>query len=73
LSATDLGLKHIGRPIPNMPLIAGFAALSGLIKLESVILAINEKFTGKVAQGNIAAATEAYEIVKTMMKERAHA
>jgi pyruvate ferredoxin oxidoreductase gamma subunit len=67
LSATDLGLKHIGRPIPNMPLIAGFAALSGMIKLESVILAINEKFTGKVAQGNIAAATEAYEIVKTMM------
>jgi pyruvate ferredoxin oxidoreductase gamma subunit len=56
-----------------MPLIAGFAALSGMIKLESVILAINEKFTGKVAQGNIAAATEAYEIVKTMMKERSHA
>jgi pyruvate ferredoxin oxidoreductase gamma subunit len=68
LPATDLGLKHIGRPIPNMPLIAGFAALSGIIKLESVILAINEKFTGKVAQGNIAAATEAYNLVKVMMR-----
>ena len=67
LHATELGLKHVGRPIPNVPLIAGFAALSGIIHLESVILAINEKFKGKVAEGNIAAATEAYELVKQMM------
>ncbi len=73
LPATQLGLKHIGRPIPNVPLIAGFAALSGIIKLESVIKAINEKFSGKVAEGNIAAATEAYELVKKDMEERAHA
>ena len=73
LPATQLGLKHIGRPIPNVPLIAGFAALSGTIKLESVVKAINEKFTGKVAEGNIAAATEAYNLVKQEMEERAHA
>ena len=73
LPATELGLKHIGRPIPNVPLLAGFAALSGTIKLESVIKAINEKFAGKVAQGNIAAATEAYELVKEMMTEVARA
>lgn len=73
LHATELGLKHIGRPIPNVPLIAGFAALSGMFKLESVILAINEKFSGKVAEGNIAAATEAYDLVKEQMKEHANA
>lgn len=73
LPATELGLKHVGRPIPNVPLIAGFAALSGMIKLESVILAINEKFSGKVAEGNIAAATEAYQLVKEKMKELANA
>jgi pyruvate ferredoxin oxidoreductase gamma subunit len=67
LPATELGLKHVGRPIPNVPLLAGFAALSDLIKLESVIKAINEKFSGKVAEGNIAAATEAYALVKSMM------
>ena len=70
LPATELGIRHIGRPIPNVPLLAGFAALSGIIKLESVILAINEKFKGQVAEGNIAAATEAYSLVKEMMKER---
>ena len=37
--ATELGIKHVGRPIPNVPLIAGFAALSGTIKLASVIKA----------------------------------
>lgn len=73
LPATELGLKHVGRPIPNVPLIAGFAALSGTIKLDSVIKAINEKFAGTVATGNIAAATEAFDLVKKMMKERADA
>lgn len=73
LPATELGLKHVGRPIPNVPLIAGFAALSGIIHLESVILAINEKFKGKVAEGNIAAATEAYHLVKQMMSGGVHA
>jgi len=63
VAATEIGLKHIGRPIPNVPLLGGFAAVSGIIKLESVIKAINGKFSGKVAEGNIAAATEAYETV----------
>ena len=73
LPATELGLKHIGRPIPNVPLIAGFAALSGLIRLESVVKAIGSKFSGKVADGNIAAAAEAYNLIKTRMAEVQHA
>jgi len=73
LPATELGLKHVGRPIPNVPLLAGFAALSGIIKLESVIKAINEKFSGKVALGNIAAAEEAFLFVQQKMKELADA
>jgi pyruvate ferredoxin oxidoreductase gamma subunit len=64
LPATEISLKHLGRPIPNVPLLAGFAALSGLIRLESVHKAINEKFSGKVAAGNIAVATESYNLVK---------
>ena len=64
LPATEISLKHLGRPIPNVPLLAGFAALSGLIRLESVHKAINEKFSGKVAAGNVAVATESYNLVK---------
>lgn len=73
LPATEIAIKHIGRPIPNVPLIAGFAALSGLIRLESVVKAINQKFSGKVAEGNIAAATEAYNLIKSRMAEVQHA
>ena len=69
LPATEIGLKHIGRPIPNVSLLAGFAALSNLICLESVIKAISEKLSGKMVDGNIAAATEAYNLIKNRMKE----
>ena len=67
--ATDLSVKHLGRPMPNVPLLGGFAAISGRIKLESVVMAINDRFSGKVAAANIAAATEAYNIVKSRMSE----
>jgi pyruvate ferredoxin oxidoreductase gamma subunit len=60
LPASELALKHVGRPLPNAALLGGFAALSKRISLDSVTAAINEKFSGKVAAGNVAAATEAY-------------
>jgi len=68
IPATELSIKHVGRPVPNVPLLGGFAAASGVIKLEAVIQAINQKFSGKIAENNIAAATEAYEIVTSRMK-----
>jgi len=71
--ATEIALKHIGRPLPNAVLLGGFAALSGLITLEAVAHAIRDKFSGKVAEGNVAAATEAYEYIRREMEELAHA
>jgi pyruvate ferredoxin oxidoreductase gamma subunit len=69
VSATELSVKHVGRPVPNVPLLGGFAAVSGIIQLESVAKAIRDKFSGKVADGNIAAATEAFNIVRAEMQE----
>jgi len=71
--ATEIAMKHLGRPLPNAVLLGGFAALSGLITLEAVSHAIGEKFKGKVAQGNVAAAAEAYAFVKRQMEELSHA
>jgi len=73
VAATELARKHIGRPMPNVPLLGGFAAVSQILKLESVHKAINDKFAGKVAEGNVAAATEAYAIVRREMEEAVHA
>ena len=72
VSATETAVRHVGRPVPNVPLLAGFAALSGIIRLESVIKAIQEKFSGKVADGNIAAATDAYAQVRAEMEQASH-
>ena len=69
VSATELGMKHVGRPMPNVPLLGGFAAVSGIIKLESVNKAIRDKFSGKIAEGNIAGAAEAFKIVRAEMEE----
>ena len=71
--ATELALKHVGRPLPNAALLGGFAALSRRISLESVAAAIREKFAGKVAEGNVAAANAAYETVANELREARHA
>ncbi len=67
--ASELAMKHVGRPVPNVPLLGAFAALGGLISLDAVQAAIREKFKGAVAQGNMDAAREAYEIVMEQEKK----
>jgi pyruvate ferredoxin oxidoreductase gamma subunit len=71
--ATEIALKHLGRPLPNAVLLGGFAALSGLITLDAVSHAIGEKFSGKVAASNVAAAAEAFAYVKRELEELTHA
>ncbi len=66
--ATELAMKHIGRPLPNAALLAGFAAISARISLESVTAAIREKFPTKVAEANVAAANVAYAWVLQQMQ-----
>jgi pyruvate ferredoxin oxidoreductase gamma subunit len=69
VAATELALKHVGRAVPNVPLLGAFAAITGLITLAAVQAAIEQKFKGAVAEGNIQAAREAFEIVKNRQKK----
>jgi pyruvate ferredoxin oxidoreductase gamma subunit len=66
LPATELALQHVGRPVPNVPLLAGFAALTGMIKLDSVEAAIRRKFPREIADRNIAAAYAAHALALPM-------
>lgn len=66
--ATELAIKHVHRAVPNVPLIGAFAALSGLLSLQDVQAAIQQKFHGAVAQGNLAAAREAFDSVMEQKK-----
>jgi pyruvate ferredoxin oxidoreductase gamma subunit len=73
VAATELALKHIGRPVPNAALLAGFAAASGRISLDSVNAAIRDRFPARIADANVAAAKEAFDSVMQEMQETAHA
>jgi len=73
VNATDLAMKHIGRPVPNAALLGAFAALTRQITLQAVADAISETFGEKIAKANIAAAAAAHDEVAAKMQEPAHA
>jgi pyruvate ferredoxin oxidoreductase gamma subunit len=60
LPASEIALRHLGRPLPNAALLGGFAAVSSQVSLDAVTAAIRSKFSGKIADGNAAAASAAY-------------
>ncbi|MDJ0610754.1 MAG: 2-oxoacid:acceptor oxidoreductase family protein [Kiloniellales bacterium] len=62
VGATELAVKHVGRPLPNAALLGGFAAITKVISFDSVADAIRERFPGPVGDANVAAAREAYDI-----------
>jgi pyruvate ferredoxin oxidoreductase gamma subunit len=67
--ATELAREHLGRPVPNAPLLGAFAALTGVVSLASVEQAIRERFAGEVGERNARAAAAAFALVR----EPAHA
>lgn len=69
--ATELALKHIGRPVPNAALLGAFAALTGTVRLVSVATAIHEAFPGAMGNANVVAATEAHNAVVARVRTAA--
>lgn len=67
IEATEIALEHIGRPLPNAVLLGSFSALTGIIKIDSVISAIKTKFSGSIAEKNVNAAMIAYEKVNAVI------
>lgn len=62
--ASELAREHLGRPLPNAALLGGFAALTGVVTIDSVTAAIRRRFAGSTGEGNVAAAVAAYDAVK---------
>jgi pyruvate ferredoxin oxidoreductase gamma subunit len=61
--ASEIAREHLGRPLPNAALLGAFAAVSGLVTLDSVAGAIRERFPSALAEANIAAATAAHALI----------
>ena len=63
--ATEIARRHLGRPLPNIPMLGALAALTGILNLSSLIEAVHHRFPGKVGEANAAAATEAFEMIRS--------
>ncbi len=61
VAATELALRHLGRPTPNTALLGALVALTGRLEMASVIKAINDKFKGELAARNVVVAQSAYD------------
>jgi pyruvate ferredoxin oxidoreductase gamma subunit len=61
--ATELAREHVGRPTPNAVLLGAFAAMTGVVSLESLSTALTERFSPAVAAANLAGATAAFALV----------
>ena len=62
--ASELAREHLGRPLPNAALLGGFAALTGVVSVDSVVEAIRRRFSGTTGEGNVAAALAAAAAVE---------
>lgn len=71
--ASELALKHVGRPLPNAALLGGFAAITGQLDFDAVAQAIRDRFPGKVGAANVTAARAAYEQVLKNLQREVHA
>jgi pyruvate ferredoxin oxidoreductase gamma subunit len=73
LPATDIAREHLGRPLPNAILLGGFAAFTGVVSLDSVLLAIRRRFDGQIGERNASGATAAHDYVRSRTEARVHA
>jgi len=64
IPATELALKYVRRPVPNAALLGGFAAQTGLLRIESIVAAIREKFPGEIGEANARAAQAAWDLAQ---------
>ena len=64
VAATDLALKHVGKPVPSAALLGGFAALTRVVRLSSIEQAIRDRFATAIAEANVLAARAAYSAME---------
>jgi pyruvate ferredoxin oxidoreductase gamma subunit len=67
VAASRIALDHLGRPLPGAALLGAFAALTGEVSLTGVEAAIHEHFSDRVADGNAAAALEAFVLTAAVL------
>jgi 2-oxoacid:acceptor oxidoreductase gamma subunit (pyruvate/2-ketoisovalerate family) len=63
IDATRIALEEIKRPATNTCLIGAFAATTGWLSLDSILISLEELWEGKALEGNRRCAKRGYEEV----------
>ncbi|MBD3206630.1 pyruvate ferredoxin oxidoreductase [Candidatus Bathyarchaeota archaeon] len=64
VDATTLAIDILGRPITNTAMLGSVVKSTGIVKLESIIEAVKERFPGKIGEANADLIKKAYDEVK---------
>jgi pyruvate ferredoxin oxidoreductase gamma subunit/2-oxoisovalerate ferredoxin oxidoreductase gamma subunit len=64
VDATSLAMDILGRPITNTAMLGSVVKATGIVKLDSIIEAVKERFPGKIGEANADLINKAYEDVK---------
>lgn len=64
VDATAIALDIIGKPFVNTPMIGALVGVTNIVKLDSLIKAVNERFSEEIAKKNIEAVKKTYEKIQ---------
>ncbi len=64
VDATTLAIDMLGRPITNTAMLGSIVKATGIVKLDSIVQVVKERFEGKIGEMNAELVKKAYEEVK---------
>lgn len=67
--ATELARKLTGRPAPNAALLGALAALTGVVLLDSVLMAVRQWFGGAAGKAQATTALTTFGVVRTDIED----
>ena len=71
--ASELAREQTGKPLPNAALLGAFAALTGVVAIDSVESAVRRRFGGGLGESNAAAARAAFDFARAELSEAVRA
>ncbi|OGD54840.1 hypothetical protein A3K81_02940 [Candidatus Bathyarchaeota archaeon RBG_13_60_20] len=61
VDATELAIELLGRPITNTAMLGTVVRATGVVKLDSLMAVVKERFEGKISELNVELVKKAYE------------
>jgi len=64
ISATKIAIEILGRPIPNTVMLGAFAGLTGLVTMDGIKKAMQQRFKAEMVEKNMQAVERTFSMLK---------